>query len=294
MTRAIYSQSSVTVGLNGAAVRIGRALGEAGDSLNGSLARLSSGKRINKGSDDAAALAVAESLRLTTRIASVALRNANDGISIVSIADNALSQISNILQRQSELATQAANGSFTLSQRSVISAEFEKLGSEVERIATTTAFNGVALLSGTSSIVLQVGMDTASVSQLTVQNAAGTLQAIGLAANGSSALTYSLSGDTTDFSQSAARAALQAITNALDSVSSKRGSLGVLETRLNSQINVLSSAKENAVAAEARIRDLDVAEEAANVTRQSILQQVGASVYAQANQAPRIALSLLQ
>jgi flagellin len=285
---------AVTVGLNAGVLRVGRELSSAGDSLNESFARLSSGKRINKGSDDAAALAVAESLRLTTRIAGVALRNANDGISIVSIADNALSQISNILQRQSELATQAANGSFTLSQRSVISAEFENLGSEVERIATTTAFNGVVLLSGSSSIVLQVGFDTSSVSQLAVQNTAGTLQAIGLAATGSSALSYSLSGNTTEFSQSAARAALQAVTNALDSVSSKRGSLGVLETRLNSQINNLSIAKENSVAAEARIRDLDVAEEAANLTRQSILQQVGASVYAQANQAPRIALALLQ
>ena len=285
---------AVTVGLNSGVLRVGRELARAGDSLNDSFSRLSSGQRINKGSDDAAGLAVAESLRLTTRIAGVALRNANDGISMVSIADNALSQISNILQRQSELATQAANGSFSLSQRSVISQEFENLGSEIERIATTTAFNGVQLISGTSNIVLQVGFDTTSVSQLTVQGTAGTLQAIGLAGTGSSALSYSLSGTTTALSQSAARAALQAVTNALDSVSSKRGSLGVLETRLNSQINNLSVAKENSVAAEARIRDLDVAEEAANLTRQSILQQVGASVYAQANQAPRIALALLQ
>jgi flagellin len=285
---------AVTVGLNAGVLRVGRELSKAGDSLNNSFSRLSSGQRINKGSDDAAGLAVAESLRLNTRIASVALRNANDGISMVSIADNALSQIANILQRQSELATQAANGSFSLSQRSVISEEFSNLGSEIERIATTTAFNGVQLISGASNIVLQVGFDTSSVSQLTVQGTAGTLQAIGLAATGSSALTYSLSGTTTGFSQSAARAALQAVNNALDSVSSKRGSLGVLETRLNSQINNLSVAKENAVAAEARIRDLDVAEEAANLTRQSILQQVGASVYAQANQAPRIALALLQ
>jgi flagellin len=213
---------------------------------------------------------------------------------VVSIADNALSQISNILQRQSELATQAANGTFSMSQRSVIAAEFNDLGSEVERIATTTVFNGVALLSGSNQIAFQVGFDSTSVSQLTVQNVTGTLQALGLAATGSSALTVSLTGTSTQFAQSAARAALTAISGAMNSVTSNRGTLGVLESRLNSQINNLSVARENAIAAETRIRDLDVAEEAATVTRLSILRQVGSAMYAQANQAPALALSLLQ
>jgi flagellin len=284
----------ITVGINAGVLRTSRELNKASDSLNASFVKLSSGQRINKASDDAAGLALAESLRVNTRVAGVALRNANDGISVISIADNALGQISNILQRQSELATQAANGTFSLTQRSVIQAEFNELSSEVERIATTTTFNGVQLLSGSSQIAFQVGFDSGSLSQLTVQNVAGTLQAIGLAATGSSAISYSLSGTTTAFSQSAARQALTAITAAIDSVSSRRGSLGVVESRLNSTINNLTVARENAVAAEARIRDLDVAEEAANLTRQSILQQVGASMYAQANQAPRIALALLQ
>jgi flagellin len=236
----------ITVGLNAGALRVTRELNNASDALNASFVKLSSGQRITKGADDAAGLAVAESLRVNSRIAGVALRNANDGISVVSIADNALAQISNILQRQSELATQAANGTFSMPQRSVIAAEFENLGSEVERIATTTAFNGVALLSGSNQIAFQVGFDSTSVSQLTVQNVTGTLQALGLAAAGSSALTVSLTGTSTQFAQSAARAALTAISGAINSVTSNRGTLGVLESRLNSQINNLSVARENA------------------------------------------------
>jgi flagellin len=285
---------AVTVGVNAGILRVAREVSASSEELNKSFVRLSSGQRITKASDDAAGLAVAESLRVKTRIAAVALRNANDGISAVSIADNALGQISSILQRQSELATQAANGTFSTTQRSVIAAEFENLASEVERIATVTAFNGVQLISGTGQVTLQVGLDTTSVSQLTIQNAAGTLQALGLAATGSSALTYSLSGTSTPFSQSAAREALAAVTAAIDTLSSRRGTLGVLETRLNTTINSLAVQRENQSAAETRIRDLDVAEEAATLTRQTILQQVGASVYGQANQSPRIALALLQ
>lgn len=284
----------VTVGVNAGLLRVAREVNNSAESLNNSFTKLSSGQRINKASDDAAGLAVADSLRLSTRIAQVAIRNANDGISAVAIADNALGQIQRVLERQSELATQAANGFFTTSQRSVIQEEFNNLSSEVERIANATAFNGVQLLSGSAAITLQVGTDTTSISQMTIQNAQGTLQALNLAAAGSSAITYSLSGTTTAFAQSAARAALTAVTAALESVSTKRGSLGVLESRLNTQINNLSVARENTVAAEARIRDLDVAEEAASLTRQSILQQVGASIYSQANQSPRIALALLQ
>jgi flagellin len=284
----------VTVGINAGVLRTAREVNNSSDALNASFVKLSSGQRITKAADDAAGLAVAESLRLSTRVAQVALRNANDGISAVAIADNALGQIQQVLQRQSELATQAANGFFTTSQRSVIQGEFDALSSEVERIATSTTFNGVQLLSGSAAITLQVGTDTTSLSQMTIQNAAGTLQAIGLAGAGSSAMSYSLSGTTTAAAQSAARAALTGVTAALDSISTKRGSLGVLETRLNTQINNLSVARENSIAAEARIRDLDVAEEAANLTRQSILRQVGSSVYAQANSSPEIALALLR
>ena len=285
---------SISLGVNAGLIRIGRQLDKASDGMNNSFVRLSSGQRINKPGDDAAGLAIADSLRLTTRLAQIAVRNANDGVSAVSIADNALSQIQSILQRQSELAIQAANGSYTSAQRSVLANEFTTLASEVERIAVTTEFNGVTLLSGASAVTLQVGVDTLSTSQLTIQNVQATLQALNLATAGSSVMMYSLSGTTTSDAQLAARTALDATRAALDSLSSKRGALGALESRLNTQIANLSVSRENYVAAEARIRDVDVAEEAAALTRYSILQQVGASMLAQANQSSRIALALLQ
>jgi len=284
----------ISVGVNVGLLRVNRNLNKTSDSLSTSFARLSSGQRISRSGDDAAGLAVADALSVSSRLMQVALRNANDGISAISIADNALGEIKNILQRQAELAQQAANGLFTSAQRSVLQSEFNDLGSEVERIATGTSYNGVSLLSGGAELILQVGIDTTSISQLTITGVQGTLQQLGLASSGSSALVYSLSGSTTAGSQSAARLALIAVYDAITSLSQRRGSLGVLENRLQTTINNLSAARENFTAAEGRIRDLDVAEEAANLTRLTILQQVGASVAAQANQSPRIALSLLQ
>jgi len=284
---------AVTVGQNSGILKLTRQLGRTSELLSDSFVRLSSGQRIVKASDDASGLAVADSLQLSTKIASVAIRNANDGISSVSIADNALKEIQNILQRQSELAEQGANGTFSLTQRSVIQEEFVALGSEIERIATGTNFNGINLLSGSSAIVFQVGIDATSLSQLTLNNVEGTLQKLGLATSGSSAMSYSLSGASTDAAQSAARSALTALNGALTSLSLKRGTLGSIETRLQATINNLSVARENFAAAEGRIRDLDVAFEAANVTRLSILQQAGSAVFAQANQSTQLALALL-
>lgn len=285
---------AVTVGQNSGILKLTRQVGRTSELLSDSFVRLSSGQRIVKASDDASGLAVADSLQLNTKIASVAIRNANDGISSVSIADNALKEIQNILQRQSELAEQGANGTFSLTQRSVIQEEFVALGSEIERIATGTNFNGINLLSGSSAIVFQVGIDASSLSQLTLNNVEGTLQKLGLATSGSSAMSYSLSGASTDAAQSAARSALTALNGALTSLSLKRGTLGSIETRLQATINNLSVARENFAAAEGRIRDLDVAFEAANVTRLSILQQAGSAVFAQANQSTQLALALLK
>lgn len=284
----------ISLGVNEGLLRANRQLNKTSDRLANSFARLSSGQRINKSGDDAAGLAVADSLAISSRLMQVALRNANDGISAVAIADNALSEIQNVLQRQAELAQQAANGFFTASQRSVLQSEFNDLASEVERIATGTSYNGVALLSGGAAVALQVGIDTTSISQLIINGVQGTLQQLGLATTGSSAMVYSLSGATTVIAQSAAREALTAVNNAISSLSQRRGTLGVLETRLQTTISNLAVARENVVAAEGRIRDLDVAEEAANLTRLTILQQVGSAVAAQANQSSRIALSLLQ
>jgi flagellin len=180
-------------------------------------------------------------------------------------------------------------------QRSALQAEFATLGSEVERIAVTTTFNGVSLLSGSQQIAFQVGFDGASTSQIILDQAGGaTLQRLGLAGTGSSALTYSLTGDSTDYAQSAARAALAAVSTAITSLNTLRGTLGTVEGRLQSAITNLTTSRENIQAAESRISDVDVAVEAAELTRLNILQQAGSAVLAQANQQPQLAVSLLR
>jgi flagellin len=270
-------------------------LGQSSESLNRTYERLTSGQRINRASDDAAGLAIADSLRVNARLATVAVRNAQDGISSIAVADGALASIGGVLSRLAELSQQAANGSYSSVQRSALEAEFATLGSEIERIAVTTTFNGVSLLSGTQQISFQIGFDGASTSQIVLdQNGGATLQRLGLAANGSSALTYSLTGSSTDYAQSSARAALAAVNAAITSLNTLRGTLGTVEGRLTSAITNLTTSRENIQAAESRISDVDVAVEAAELTRINILQQAGAAVLAQANQQPQLAVQLLR
>jgi len=284
----------ITLGSNIASLKAQRTLGLSSESLAKTYERLSSGQRINTASDDAAGLAIADALRADQRVATVAIRNANDGISTIAIADSALGEIGNTLSRLAELAEQSANGVFSVAQRSALTNEFVALASEIERIAVTTEFNGVKLLSGNSTLILQVGFDSTSTSQISYTGVQGTLSALGLAGSNSSALTYSINGNTIADGQSAARAALDAVNLAIDSLAATRGRLGAAEARLKVAINNLSVARENFAAAESRIRDVDVASEAAELTRLGILQQAGAAVLAQANQQPGLALSLLQ
>jgi flagellin len=288
---------AITLGSNITSLQAQRRLSNASAALSKTYEKLSSGQRINRASDDAAGLAIADALKADQRVAGVAIRNANDGISTIAIADSALSDIGNVLSRLAELAEQSANGVFSATQRSALSNEFTALGSEIERIATVTTFNGVALLSGNSTITLQVGFNSGSNSQMSYTGVQGTLQALGLAGSGTSRLSYSITdfqgSPTTTNAQSAARLALDAVNSAISSLASTRGTLGAVESRLQVTINNLSVARENFAAAESRIRDVDVASEAAELTRLNILQQAGASVLAQANQQPALALSLL-
>jgi len=285
---------AVTVGSNIASLQAQRRLANATDRLGRTFERLSSGQRINRASDDAAGLAIADNLRAQARVGQVAIRNANDGISTIAIADSALGEIGNVLSRLAELAEQSANGVFSVVQRSALTNEFVALSSEIERIATVTEFNGVKLLSGNNNLVLQVGFNSTSTSQISFQGVQGTLQSLGLATTGSSVLTYSINGASIELGQSASRSALDAINNAISSLASTRGTLGAVESRLNVAITSLSVARENFLAAESRIRDVDVATEAAELTRLGILQQAGAAVLAQANQQPSLALSLIR
>ncbi|MFM1848083.1 MAG: hypothetical protein RL417_1557 [Pseudomonadota bacterium] len=284
---------AITVGSNISSLKAQRTLALSTDALSRTFERLSSGQRINRASDDAAGLAIADNLRAQSRVATVAVRNANDGISTIAIADSALGEIGNVLSRLAELAEQSANGVFSIQQRSALSNEFVALGSEIERIANVTEFNGVKLLSGGNSLVLQVGFNSGSLSQISYNGVQGTLQALGLATAGSSVLTYSITGTDIAEGQSSSRLALDAINNAISSLASTRGTLGATESRLQVAINSITVARENFLAAESRIRDVDVAGEAAELTRLGILQQAGSAVLAQANQQPSLALSLI-
>ncbi len=285
---------SITIGANIASLKAQRNLDYASNKLTKSYERLSSGLRINNASDDAAGLAVADALRANQKIASVAVRNANDGISSIAIADGALGEISNILQRLAELAEQSANGVYSTTQRSALQNEFAALGSEIERIAGTTTFNGIGVLSSGSALTLQVGLDASSNSRIHIDAVRGTLASMDLAPTNSSALTYSLIGTTIEAGQSASRLALDAVNAAISSISQTRGSLGAVQSRLQVAVEHLQVMRENYAAAESRIRDTDVAAEAAEMTRLTILQQVSTAILAQANQQPGLALSLLQ
>lgn len=283
----------ITINTNIASLNAQRRLGQTTAALQTSYQRLSSGLRIVKASDDAAGLSIADSLQADQRIASVGIRNANDGISLISISDGALEQIGNVLQRMGELSEQSANGVLSTVQRSALSNEFVLLGSEIERIAVTTQFNGLNLLSGGASISLQIGFNSASTAQISFSGVQGTLQSLGLAAVGNSALTFSLNDTTVALGQVAAKSALDAVKTAIGSLTAARGTLGATESRLNYAISNLQVSRENFASAESQIRDVDVASEAATLTRLNILQQAGAAVLAQANQQPSLALSLL-
>ncbi len=282
---------ALTINTNIASLNAQRRLSQSTGDLRQSFEKLSSGLRIVRARDDAAGLAIADALRADQRIAGVAIRNANDGISMISISDGALNEIGNVLTRMAELAEQSANGTLGASQRSAIQQEFVSLGSEIQRIATTTSFNGIQLLSGGSTVQLQVGFDSAATAQISFTGVQGTLAALGLASAGASALTYSLQA--TSDSQGAALSSLDAVKAAIGSLTTTRGTLGSVESRLTVAVNNLQVARENFASAESQIRDVDVAQEAANLTRLNILQQAGAAVLAQANQQPALALALL-
>lgn len=284
---------ALNIRTNIASINAQKSLGLTTKGLNTAFERLSSGMRINRASDDAAGLAIAESLKADARIASVAMRNANDGISIIAITDGAIGQITNVLSRLAELAEQSANGIFSNEQRSALDLEFRALVSEVERIAVTTEFNGLRLLSSADNVTFQVGFDGSSNSRVSYTGITATLEALGLASPGNSIPIYSIVGNTELESQSASRLALDAITAAIVSVTRNRGTLGAAESRLETSIANLTVARENFMAAESRIRDADVAAEAAELTRLNILQQAGTAVLAQANQQPQLALQLL-
>lgn len=280
-------------GLNISSLRTQRNINVTTGRLNQSYERLSSGLRVNRSRDDAAGLAVAAKLRSDTRVATVSARNANDGISIIGIADQAVGQINDVLIRLAELAEQSANGTQSNDQRSALQNEFTALMEEVERIAHTTEFNGVYLLSSSNALTFQVGFDGSSLSGITYSGIQATLSSMGLAPGGSSLPTYSVIGASDAESRSASLLALDAIKGAIVSVTRSRGTLGAAESRLHTTIRQLSTSRESFQAAESAIMDVDVAHEAAEMARLNVLQQASTSILAQANFQPELALKLL-
>jgi len=277
---------SLSINTNVASLNAQRNLSVSQNSLNKSLQRLSSGLRINTAADDAAGLAISENMRGITRTLNQAVRNANDGVSMIQTAEGALNETSNILVRMRELAEQSATGTLGSTERGYIQDEFDKLTSEIDRIATSTEFNGTKMLDGSLS-------STGVTFQIGARNVAANDQ-ISLSLNSAKSTDLGLSGGLTVSTQTGAQSALDTIDTAIQSVSQLRGGLGATQNRLQSTINNLQVAIENTSAAESRIRDVDVAAETANMTRANILTQAGTAILAQANQAPQAALSLLR
>ena len=270
-----------------------RLLGANHDRLSQSVERISSGIRINRASDDAAGLAISEGLRSDIRALRQAGRNANDGVSLINITEGALNEQGSMLIRLRELASQAATGTTGSTERATIQLEFNSLRNEIDRITNTTEFNGQKLIDGslassiasTSQVFIQIGIDSNANSRINLN------EQINLKAVTSSALSIdTLSVKTAED----ALTALDGISEAISSVTATRGQVGAVQNRLMRSISNLSISVENLSAAESQIRDADIAEEVALLTRNQIMVQASTAMVGQANLIPQSVLQLLQ
>jgi flagellin len=253
--------------------------------LDRTLERLSSGSRINHAGDDAAGLAISESLRAQLRGLAQAERNAQDGISLVQVAEGAMAEVSNILIRMRELGVQAASDTVGDQERKYLNVEFSQLMEEIDRIAQSTEFNGTALLNGSShTFEIQIGTrNNPLVDRVRLFDASGA--DINLVALG---INLASVGD-----KSSAQNVLAAVDGAIGSVTSIRAEFGAMQNRLQSIVNNIMVSRENLSAANSRIRDMDMAEETSELTKSQILMQSGVSVLGQANSTIKTALGLL-
>lgn len=244
-----------------------------------SLEKLSSGLRINRASDDAAGLAISEKMRAQIRGLDMANKNAQDGISLIQTAEGALNETHSILQRMRELAVQSANDTNTDQDRAQLQAEIDQLLSEIDRISTDTEFNTKKLLDGSFTATFQIGAN---------QGQSITFSIATMDTNGLTLAGLDIS------SQTGADAAIASLDDAINAVSTERAKLGALQNRLEHTINNLGTASQNLTAAESRIRDVDMAKEMAEFTKNSILNQAAQAMLAQANQLPQGVLQLLR
>lgn len=258
------------------------------NSLGSAVERLSSGLRINSAKDDAAGMAISMKLTAHVRSLNQAVRNAQDGISVVQTAEGGMNEVHNILTRMRELSQQASTGILATSDRAALNQEFQDLKSEITRISDTTEFNGLKLLDGslsTNGVSLQVGINNTADDRITVSG--GSFDDIGASALGLSSTVSSID------SAANAQSMLALVDTAIGTVSTRRGNLGAVQNRLGSTIANLEIASENLSAANSRIKDADFAIETANLTRSQIILQAGVAVLSQANTIPQYALQLL-
>lgn len=253
-----------------------------------SMERLSSGLRINRSGDDAAGLAISESLKSDIRALQQASRNAADGISLVQTAEGSLDEVNNILLRLRELAEQAATETLGEDERVYMNNEFQELLDEINRISSTAEFNGIKLLDGTAQTLrVQVGIGTDATTSAVSINLTQSMSASELDLTAGTVQITGTNGD-------AARVAIGLISAATGTVSSIRANFGAAQNRFETSIRNIGMTAENLAAANSRIRDVDVALETSNMTSLQILQQAGVAILAQANATSQLALNLLQ
>lgn len=282
---------ALTVNTNTTSLGVQKNLNRAADALSTSMTRLSSGLKINSAKDDAAGLQIATRMTSQIRGQTMAIKNANDGISIAQTAEGAMQEQTNILQRMRELAVQSRNDTNSKDDRAALDKEFQSMLTEIDRIANSTQLNGKNLLDGSaSSMVFQVGSNADSNNQISIDlskklTSGGALSALsGKSITGADSATASATFGN----------AMSAIDSALQTINDVRADLGAAQNRLTSTINNLQNINENAEAARGRVQDTDFAAETAQLTKQQTLQQASTSVLAQANQLPSSVLKLLQ
>ncbi len=272
-----------TINTNTMSLNAQRNLSASSGSLATSMQRLSSGLRVNSAKDDSAGLAIAERMNAQVKGMNVAIRNANDAISLSQTAEGSLGKVGDSLQRMRELAVQSANATNSTSDQANLDAEYQELAAEVTRVLTGTTFNGTDLLSTAATLTFQVGANNVATDQIDI--ATGDLTA-------GAGVTAVTGGDIT--SAANALAAMDDLDDAIDEITTARAGFGAAQNRFESVISNLQIASENQAASRGRIMDADFAVETANLSRGQILQQAGTAMIAQANQLPQGVLSLLR
>ncbi len=284
-----------TINTNLVSLNAQRSLAASQGQLSTSMQRLSSGLRVNSAKDDAAGLAIAERMNTQVRGMNVAMRNANDAISLSQVGEGALGKVSDIFQRMRELAVQAANGTNNAEDRLSLDREYLQMAQEATRTLGGTQFNGVSILASTGTNTFQIGANSSSlIDRLTFDNfnwsGATTITNV----VGTAVITGTSTAPTAITDAAGAQAAITAIDTAINAVNSQRATFGAVQNRFQNVISNLMVASENQSAARSRIMDADYAAETANLSRAQILQQAGNAMVAQANQLPQQVMSLLQ